>query len=130
MSVGTSKLARFNAWFGIGFAALLTIIETIHNWGDWSEPAFWIIDYLACLLLAAGGWLTLSRKHQAGLPVLGIGWGFACAMFWMAYFLIRQESVQKPELADPLVLNTALALFVATIIGMAISLYLIVKDEA
>ena len=51
-------------------------------------------------------------------------------MFWMAYFLIRQESVLKPELADPLVLNIALALFVATIIGMAVSLYLIVKDEA
>ena len=74
MSAGLGKLAKFNAWFGIGFAAILTIIETVHNWGNWSEPAFWIIDYLACLLLAAGGWLTLFRKHKAGLPVLGVGW--------------------------------------------------------
>lgn len=123
-----SRLKHWNAWFGLAFAAALAVIETIHNWGDWSEPAFWIIDYLACILLAGGAGLVLFRKQeQRGMALLGVGWGFACAMFWMAYFLIRQEFALKPETADPLVLYVCLGLFLATVAGLLASLVLILK---
>jgi hypothetical protein len=122
------KIERSNAWFGLLFAAVLSIIETIHNWSDWSEPAFWVIDYFACLLLAVGAYLILFRKHAGGLTLLGVGWGFACAMFWMAFFQIRRNNAQMPEAADLLVLYVCLALFLSTIIGLAVSLFLILKN--
>jgi hypothetical protein len=117
-----SKLIRCNAWLGLAFAASLAVIETIHNWSDWSEPAFWIIDYFACLLLASGAGLILFRKRPEGVALLGVGWGFACAMFWMAFFQIRRNNALMPESADPLVLYVCLALFLITIVGLVASL--------
>lgn len=122
-----SRLKGFNAWLGLVFAASLTVIETIHNWGNWSDPAFWIIDYLACLLLASGAWLVLFRRQERGVALLGLGWGFACAMFWMAFFQIRREFALAPETADPVVLYVCLALFVTTAVGMLLSLVHIVR---
>ena len=116
------NLPRCNAWLGLAFAASLTVIETVHNWGDWSEPAFWIIDYFACLLLAGGSGLILFHNHKGGPGLLGVGWGFACAMFWMAFFQIRRNNVLTPEGADPLVLYVCLALFITTISGLGMSL--------
>jgi hypothetical protein len=115
-------LKKGNAWLGLTFATLLAVIETVHNWGDWREPAFWIIDYVACLLLASGAGLFLFRKRVGGIALLGIGWGFACAMFWMAFFQIRRESALMPEAADPLVLYVCLALFLTSIVGLLASL--------
>jgi len=56
-------LLNLSAYMGIIFAPVLAIAETIHNWGDWSNPAFWIIDYVACALVFAGAmdWLRSSK---------------------------------------------------------------------
>lgn len=126
-SIYDSRLKRFNAWMGLAFAASLAVIETVHHWDDWSEPAFWIIDYFACLLLAAGAGLILFRKHQGGEALLGMGWGFACAMFWMAFFQIRRNYALAPETADPIVLYACLALFIITVVGLTASLFQILR---
>jgi drug/metabolite transporter (DMT)-like permease len=120
---------RFNAWLGLAFAVSLTLIETVHNWGDWSEPAFWIIDYIACLLLAGGSGLVLFKRQERGVALLGVGWGFSCAMFWMAYFQIRRDYALMPETADPLVLNVCLALFITTIVGLTASLFQLLRTS-
>jgi peptidoglycan/LPS O-acetylase OafA/YrhL len=130
MAGNWSKLERGNAWFGLAFSASLAVIETVHNWSDWSEPAFWIIDYFACFLLAGGAGLFLFRKDERGLALLGVGWGFACAMFWMAFFQIRRNSVQTPELADPLVLYVCFVLFLSTIVGLMVSLLLLQQKSS
>ena len=122
LSVHKTRLHQVNAWLGLAFAVSLTVIETVHKWGDWSEPAFWIIDYFACLLLASGAGLFLFHRHQGGPALLGIGWGFACAMFWMAFFQTRRNNSLMPETADPLVLYVCFALFITTIAGLAVSL--------
>lgn len=121
-SMHDSGLTKFNAWLGLAFAASLAVIETVHNWDDWSDPAFWVIDYFACLLLGSGAALILYRKHQGGEALLGVGWGFACAMFWMAFFQIRRNYALTPEASDPIVLSVCLALFVTTIVGLMASL--------
>lgn len=129
-SLKFNSLMRFNAWFALTFASTLTLIETVHNWGDWGNPAFWVIDYLACLLLFGGGFLVLRRNHPGGSALLAAGWGFACAMFWMAYFTIRAEMIATPGFVDPIILQFALGLFVWTAVGLVISLILIARGNA
>ena len=118
----THKYIRASAWLAVGFSIVLTIVETVHNWGDWSNPALWIIDYFACALLFAGGWLVLRVKSPAGLSLLTAGWGFACAMFWMAYFIIAADLSTSPRDADPIVEYFALGLFIWTLIGFGLAL--------
>jgi hypothetical protein len=58
---------------GLTFAAALTVIETVHNWGDWSDDPMWIIDYLACAIHYAGAYLVLVRGHVSGPSVVAAG---------------------------------------------------------
>lgn len=129
MSEKVEVIERSNAWFGLIFAVLLTAIETVHNWDDWGEPAFWIIDYFASLLLAVGALSILAFDEKRGSALLGIGWGFSCAMFWMAFFQIRRNFAEMPETADLLVLYVCLGLFLATIIGLSASLFVTWKKR-
>ena len=119
-----SYLLKATAWLGTGFAIVLIIVETVHNWGDWSDPALWIIDYFACALLLAGASVALKGDVR-GPALLGTAWGFACAMFWMAYFIIVSQNAAIPGTHDPLVVNFALGLFLTTIVGLALSLTVI-----
>ncbi len=34
----SNRLVRIAAWAGLIFAVTLAIVETIHHWGDWSDP--------------------------------------------------------------------------------------------
>ncbi len=54
---------------------------------------------------------------------MAAGWGFACAMFWMAYFFVRAELGANASLSpgDELVLTAAGGLFLWTIAGFSIS---------
>lgn len=124
----TFFVTRLVAWLGLVFAVALTIIETLHNWGNWSDPAMWIVDYLACVILFVGAYLILRKKSPAGLPILSTGWGFACAMFWMAYFFIHAEFKANPDLADPVVETGALVLFIWTLVGLSLSFVAIFKQ--
>lgn len=94
---------------GISFAILLGIVEVFYNW---SNPSWWpfiLVDYIAVGLLLYGSW----KSHR----VLAAGWGFACAMFYMAFFL----SWELGE-APTLILVGMAALFAWTIIGLILSL--------
>lgn len=117
-------MTKLAAQMGLAFAIALTVIETVHNWGSWSDPAMWIIDYFACAMLYAGSYLVLHRRHIAGPALVAAGWSFSCAMFWMAYFRIRDAVLTSiaPTPDDLLVLNFAGGLFLWTIVGMAISI--------
>ena len=118
-----NRKLRTSATVALSFAVALTIIETVHNWGDWRNPAFWIVDYLACAFLFWGAYLVLSKEHPAGAVVLIGGWGFTCGMFFMAYFLILAEA-QTTAATDELrtVLNFAGALLAFSIFGFVVSL--------
>ncbi len=127
-------LLNLSAYMGIIFAPVLAIAETIHNWGDWSNPAFWIIDYVACALVFAGAmdWLRSSKIGVADqklrcVALLTGGWGFACAMLWMAFFLYLQNYQFEPETVDPIELVFVSGLFLWAIIGFSLSLTAIIK---
>ena len=65
---------RLGLVFGVGLA----VIEVFYNFPN---PAWWpfvLVDYIAVALLVYG-----SLRNER---VLMAGWGFACAMFYMAFF--------------------------------------------
>lgn len=76
-------MIRISAWLAIAFGALGAVLEVLRNWPDWQWWPFWVVDYIAAALLIVGGVLALRGR---GERVLGAGWGFACAMFWMSFF--------------------------------------------
>lgn len=78
--------SRLSAGLALPFAAFLAVAEVVRNWGDWGFWPFWLVDYIVVGLLIVG-WRT-SRNADARAPVLLAGaWGFACAMFYMSFFL-------------------------------------------
>lgn len=102
---GREALCRRMAF---GFGTLLAVIEVLYNWNNPSWWPFIAVDYIAVALLLFGAW----RSPR----VLTGGWGFACAMFYMAFFSSWQEGRPLPLLAGMGVL------FAVTIIGFLLSL--------
>jgi hypothetical protein len=87
----------------------LAVIEVAFNWGDPSWWPFIVVDYVAVALLVAGA-------HWSP-RVLAAGWGFACAMFYMAFFVAAQE----PGTPRPLLAGMG-AMFGLTVVGLGLSL--------
>jgi hypothetical protein len=106
--VKTDAREALNRRLAIVFGVGLALIEVGYNW---SNPSWWpfiLVDYIAVALLLYGAW----RSPR----VLAAGWGFACAMFYMAFFFSW-----RPETND-LVLFGMGALFALTIVGLLLSL--------
>lgn len=90
------------------FGASLAVIEVFYNWAD---PAWWpfiAVDYIAVALLLYGAWRSPG--------VLAAGWGFACAMFYMAFFFSLEAGRTGPAMLG------MGALFALTGIGLGLSL--------
>jgi hypothetical protein len=97
---------RWSRRLGLAFAAALAVIEVGYNW---RRPSWWpfiLVDYIAVALLLYGA-LRSPR-------VLAAGWGFACAMFYMAFFLTLQAGQRGPLLVG------MGALFAVTVVGLAL----------
>ena len=109
MTQPINRADRWSRWLGLGFGATLAVVEVFYNWGDPSWWPFILVDYLAVALLVYGA--LRSRR------VLAAGWGFACAMFYMAFFL-HIELGQTPTL---LLIGMG-AMFAVTIVGLCLSL--------
>ncbi len=129
-------LLNISAYLGLIFAPFLAIVETVHNWGDWGNPAFWIIDYVACALVFAGAmdWFRQVKKgpkahNMRCVALLTGGWGFACAMFWMAFFLYFQEYQRDPNSVESIVMIFVSVLFVWTVIGFSFALTGIIRSN-
>lgn len=76
---------RLSARLALGFGIFLAIAEAVRNWGNWQWWPFWLVDYIAVVLLLAGAFLTLRRRTGAA-PVLSGAWGFTTAMFYMSFW--------------------------------------------
>ena len=61
----------------------LSIAETYINWGHWQWWPYWLVDYIAALLLAIGSILTFKNSIHAS-KWLCTGWAFAIGMGWMS----------------------------------------------
>ncbi len=53
------------------------------NWGQWQWCPWWLVDYVAAVILLLGGAGTLKHKPYC-TPLLYAGWGFALGMMWMS----------------------------------------------
>ena len=91
----------------IGFAASLAVIEVFYNWGNPSWWPFIAVDYIAVALLFYGAF----RSPR----VLAAGWGFTCAMFYMAFFISLDAG------RGGAVMLGMGGLFALTILGLALS---------
>lgn len=80
-----TALQKTAAYLAAAFAAFLAIAETVRNWGDWQWWPFWLVDYVAAILLVSGAVLTL-RGAPLGPRVLAGAWGFTSAMFYMSFW--------------------------------------------
>lgn len=76
-------MVRISAWLAVVFGLALAVLEVVRNWGDWQWWPFWVVDYVAAILLVIGGVVALRGGPAHWLTA---GWGFACAMFWMSFF--------------------------------------------
>lgn len=76
-------MLRLSAWLAIVFGSMGAVLEVVRNWGDWQWWPFWVVDYVAAVLLVSGGLAVVRRRSER---FLAAGWGFGCAMFWMSFF--------------------------------------------
>ena len=117
MAQPNSWADRGSRWLGLGFGVTLAVVEVFYNWGDPSWWPFILVDYLAAALLVYGA----LRSPRA----LAAGWGFACAMFYMAFFLHVEEG------RTPALLLTGIgAMLAATIVGLGLSLVAAMRRSA
>lgn len=107
---------RWSRRLALGFGATLAVAEVGFNWGDPSWWPFILVDYLAVALLVYGA-LRSPR-------VLAAGWGFACAMFYMAFFLFI-EGGQTPTLLS---IGVG-AMFAVTVVGLGLSVVVGIRDS-
>lgn len=80
-----NRLQRFSAYLGLGFGVFLAIAEAVRNWGNWQWWPFWLVDYIAAVLLVAGALLTLRSTGRGAFVLVG-AWGFTTAMFYMSFW--------------------------------------------
>ncbi len=114
----------FSARLALGFAIFLALAEIRRNWGDWGYAPFWIVDYIAVVLLLAGWRTALSRPTPHGVGILCGAWGFTCAMFYASFFSHLQH-LGAPDHGpdDPIALTVVIGvLFALTIAGAALAL--------
>jgi hypothetical protein len=123
----------FSARLALGFATFLAIAEVMRNAGEVQWWPFWVVDYIAVLLLLWGATAVLwTPGAKRGLPILAAGWGFACAMFWMSFFGHIDEIVRSGVAVDMTNAQSALdepwltaiigVLFAITVVGLVTSL--------
>ena len=113
MQLFTGKTASQK--LAIIFGIFLGVFEVFYNW---SNPSWWpfiLVDYIAVGLLLYGAF-----KNKKILP---IGWGFTCAMFYMAFFLMWEQKAG-------LVVTGAGTLFFITIVGLLLELSYAVKKTS
>jgi hypothetical protein len=99
----------------IGFGLTLAAIEVAYNWNNPSWWPFIAVDYIAVVLLLYGAW----RSPR----VLTGGWGFTCAMFYMAFFSSWYQGTSPALLAG---MGT---MFAVTIVGFILSLPAVPSPE-
>ncbi len=115
-------MIRISAWLGVAFGLLLGVLEAVRNWGDWQWWPFWVVDYLAAIMLVVGGLLALRGFAERWLSA---GWGFASAMFWMSFFGSYRDLVEAGAHvgAREKTLTLIIGLmFVVALVGLALSL--------
>ncbi len=114
---------QLSARLALGFGIFLAIAEAVRNWGDWQWWPFWLVDYIAVVLLLAGAFLTLRRRAGAAALLSG-AWGFTTAMFYMSFWSHIEhinEAAEGNIDQGPLTSIIGL-LWLITIVGFATSL--------
>ena len=79
-------------------------------------------DYLAAIMLVAGGLLALRGFAERWLSA---GWGFACAMFWMSFFGHYRDLIEagaQVSAWDKTLTLVIGLMFAAAFVGLALSL--------
>ena len=115
-------MIKLSAWIAVVFGLLLGVLEIVRNWGDWEWWPFWVVDYVAVVLLVVGGVMVLRGRTERWLTA---GWGFACAMFWMSYFghlegvMKAGTAVDAKECRLTMIIG---AMFAVTIAGLVLGL--------
>lgn len=105
--MSSASAGNLSRRLAIGFGIALAVIEIFYNWGN---PSWWpliLVDYIAVALLLYGAFRSP--------PILAAGWGFACAMFYMAFFVSLEAGR-----GGPVMLGMGL-LFALTVLGLASS---------
>jgi hypothetical protein len=77
---------RWAAYLAIGFAIFLGVGEAVRNSEQMQYWAFWVVDYIAVLLLLTGGIMVVRGPNAFNRSLLGAAWGFTCAMFYGSFF--------------------------------------------
>lgn len=116
-------MPRLSARLALGFGIFLAIAEAVRNHGNWQWWPFWLVDYIAVVLLVAGALMTL-RARRGAAPVLAGAWGFTTAMFYMSFWSHIEhldEAAEGNIEQGPLTLIIGV-LWVITIVGFATSL--------
>jgi len=72
-----------SAMLAIGFGLVAGIAEVARNYGGWQWWPFWLVDFIAALLLILGG--TYALRNRSSVFLTG-AWGFSTAMLYMSFF--------------------------------------------
>lgn len=90
---------KLAAYIAIGTGAILALVETLLNWGNWQWWPWFVVDYVAAILLIVGG---LECRKQAVHPqaraLLAAGWAFTFGMSWMSLAGNYESYMQNIEL--------------------------------
>ena len=122
---------RWAAFLAIGFAIFLGVGEVVRNSGKMEYWPFWVVDYIAVLMLLTGGIMVVRGANAFNRSLLGAAWGFTCAMFYGSFFghlksledvaAIAQTNAES-GIHEPTLTYIIGAMFVVTIIGLVLTL--------
>lgn len=117
-------LLKGAAWLAIAFGLFLAVGEFVRNHPNWQWWPFWVVDYIAVVLLLIGG-VSVVRTGVAASRWLTGAWGFTCAMFWMSFFGHVGDAMQAGAFDSPREQQLTLiigVMFALTVVGFAASL--------
>lgn len=104
---------------GVGLA----LVETWLNWGDWQWAPFFVVDFVAAVLLVAAGALAIRGNRFAGAMLMA-AWYFCVGMVWMSFFANMELGCpDRPSHCDAY-LTLVGSFFALCALGAAISTWL------
>ena len=105
------------------FGIFLAIAEAVRNWDQWQWWPFWVVDYIAAVLLVTGGVMALRRVPRGRAWLTG-AWGFSTAMFYMSFWSHVRDFDQPADgnlSQGPLTVVIGV-LWLVTIVGFVLAL--------
>ena len=110
-------IKKINLIIATVYSIVLSIVETLLNWGDWQYAPLWIVDYLIVIILLLGVFVYKENQRK----VLLLGWSFSLGVMYMALFINLEPTSTLTRLDSNILFSIALA-FTISLVGIVLTI--------